>query len=115
MNAPSDITLYIAGPMTGLPQLNYPAFHQAAKQLRAAGYTVLNPAETERPCRNPTWEDWMRAAIALLIQADHVATLDGFEHSKGALLEIQIAHGLGMTWDPVQRHLHVATKMASTR
>lgn len=109
--APLGITLYIAGPMSGLKNLNYPAFHHAAKELRAAGYTVLNPAENPSPCRNPSWEDWMRAAIALLIKADHVATLDGFERSKGALVEIQLAHGLGMSYDPVQRHLDVAAKM----
>lgn len=108
-------TLYIAGPMTGLPQLNYPAFHKAARQLRASGYTVLNPAESPAPCRNPSWEEWMRVAIALLIQADHVATLDGWEHSRGAQVEVNLALGLGMSFDPVERHLHVAAKIAGTR
>lgn len=117
MNAPSElgITLYIAGPMTGHPNLNYPAFHQAAKQLRDAGYTVLNPAEGPRPTRNPTWEDWMRQAIGMLIQADHVATLDGWENSRGARIEVNLALDLGMAYDPVARHLHVATKMAGAR
>lgn len=37
--------IYDSGPMTGLPGLNFPAFDAAAKQLRAAGYDVVNPAE----------------------------------------------------------------------
>lgn len=113
MNAPSDITLYIAGPMTGLPQLNYPAFHAAARQLRAAGYTVLNPAEGERPCRNPTWEDWMRQAIGMLIRADHIATLPGWHESRGAVIEVNLASNLGMGRESVDRHLEAATTMAT--
>lgn len=37
--------VYIAGPMTGLPEYNFPAFHAAAKAWRDAGWEVLNPAE----------------------------------------------------------------------
>lgn len=37
--------LYIAGPMTGLPDLDFPAFHEAAAKLRAQGHEVINPAE----------------------------------------------------------------------
>jgi hypothetical protein len=40
-------TLYIAGPMTGIPDSNYPAFNQAEIELRAAGYDVLNPVASE--------------------------------------------------------------------
>lgn len=39
--------LYIAGPMSGLPQFNFPAFHAAAIALRAAGYAIISPAETD--------------------------------------------------------------------
>lgn len=41
-------TLYIAGPMSGLPDHNYPAFHDAASVLTKAGYSILNPAENEK-------------------------------------------------------------------
>jgi hypothetical protein len=37
--------IYLSGPMTGLPDLNFPAFHAEAARLRALGYDVINPAE----------------------------------------------------------------------
>ena len=37
--------IYLSGPMTGLPEFNYPAFHEAARRWRAIGWDVINPAE----------------------------------------------------------------------
>jgi hypothetical protein len=41
--------IYISGPMTGYPDLNFPAFHLAASVLRSEGFTVISPAEIELP------------------------------------------------------------------
>ncbi len=38
---------YIAGPMRGRPEYNYPAFHAAAEALRLVGWYVYNPAEMD--------------------------------------------------------------------
>ena len=40
--------LYLAGPMTGLPLWNFPAFATAAAALRADGHTVFSPAEHDK-------------------------------------------------------------------
>ena len=32
--------VYVAGPMTGLPDFNYPAFNAEAQRLRGLGYQV---------------------------------------------------------------------------
>lgn len=40
-------SIYIAGPMSGIADWNYPAFHGAAAMLREKGYTVYNPAEKD--------------------------------------------------------------------
>jgi hypothetical protein len=37
--------LYLSGPMSNLPDLNFPAFHSMAARLRAAGHQVVNPAQ----------------------------------------------------------------------
>ena len=37
--------IYISGKMTGVPDLNRPAFDAAAKRLREQGHFVINPAE----------------------------------------------------------------------
>jgi hypothetical protein len=36
---------YVAGPMTGIKDFNYPAFNAVAEDLRAQGYEVENPAD----------------------------------------------------------------------
>lgn len=86
---------YIAGPMTGLPDFNFPAFHEAAARLRARGDTVLNPAENpDPPCKS--WVGYMRMAIAQLVQCDAVFLLPGWRDSRGARLEVEIARQLGL-------------------
>jgi hypothetical protein len=88
--------------MTGLPDFNYPAFHAAAAALRDAGFVVENPAE------NPPGADWrgyMRLSLIQLAAADGLAVLDGWQLSRGAVLEVHIAHALQMPVHPVDRWL----------
>ncbi len=85
--------LYIAGPMTGYPEFNYPAFIAAAVNLRAAGFKVENPADN--PVQS-SWRDYMRCSLRQVSWVDGVATLPGWELSRGAVLEVHIAHSLGL-------------------
>ena len=85
--------IYVAGPMTNLPQMNFPAFHAAAAQLRAEGWHVENPAEINSD-PNAVWIDCMRADIARLATCDAIYMLPGWEWSKGASLEHHIARAL---------------------
>jgi len=41
------VKAYLAGPMSGIPEFNYPAFHAEAATLRAKGYAVFSPAEID--------------------------------------------------------------------
>jgi hypothetical protein len=88
--------IYIAGPMTGLPGLNFAAFHERAAELRALGHTVINPAEIN-PDHSMAWSDCMRKDIAALVTCDQIDLLGGWQQSKGATLEHHIAERLGLT------------------
>ena len=88
------LTAYVSGPMTGLPDLNFPAFHAAAKYLRFRGVEVVNPAEFgEEPGKS--WVDYMRKDIAALMRCNVIVMLPGWKKSKGAKLERFIARALG--------------------
>lgn len=99
-------TVYIAGPMSGHQDFNYHAFHYAAADLRAAGYKVLNPAENPKPNPTPSWQDWMRAALAQVIQADAIALLPGWQNSRGARVERTLGMDLGFDVRHVTDWLH---------
>ncbi len=87
--------IYVAGPMTGYKDLNFPAFHAAAGALRAQGHHVENPAEINAD-PNAQWLDCMRMDIARLVTCDAVYMLPGWEASRGARLEHSIAAGLSL-------------------
>jgi hypothetical protein len=87
--------IYLAGQMTGIPDFNYPAFHEAARRLRALGHEVLNPAENPAPSCG-TWQGYMRLALAQLVQCEAIALLPGWTESRGALIERKLAQILGM-------------------
>lgn len=88
--------VYLAGPMTGIEDNNYPAFHKAAADLRAKGYHVENPAEVKADPPPTTWDGWMRLALAQLITCDAIAMLPGWYESRGAKIEHRLALGLHM-------------------
>ena len=87
--------LYIAGKMSGLPDLGYPLFNAEATRLRALGYIVANPAENPAPpCGS--WEAYMRMAIAQLITCDTIVMLPGWDDSRGAKIKHRLAGDLGL-------------------
>lgn len=86
--------IYIAGPMTGYPELNYPAFASASAWLRSQGHEVVSPAEL-----NPIDTEYRAAMvndIQALITCDTIYMLKGWHDSKGAKLEWHIAKTLNM-------------------
>jgi hypothetical protein len=92
--------VYIAGPMTGLPDLNFPAFNVEAARLRAEGLTVINPAE-HGIVEGADWGDYLRHDIAGLVTCERIHLLPGWAKSKGANLEVLSALVLGIE---VTRH-----------
>jgi hypothetical protein len=91
---PADV-VYISGPMTGQPDCNRPLFNAVAERLQVkARCRVLNPAR--HPDGLGEWADYMRLALADLARATKVVVLPGWDKSRGARLENDIARRLGI-------------------
>lgn len=84
--------LYIAGPMSGIEEHNFPAFYLAEAQLREAGYRVVNPASVNQI--GTPWTDCLKKDLKKLLDCDGLALLPGWEHSRGATLEHDVAERL---------------------
>ena len=84
--------VYIAGKMTGLPDLGKEKFNDAAKMLRDEGHIVLNPAEL--PDGMPS-ERYLPLCLAMVNAADTVYALDNWKNSNGARIEVRYARYQG--------------------
>lgn len=87
------IKVYIAGPMSGLPNRNYEAFYKAEELLISKGYQVFNPARLNDP-HPGSREKALRNDYRALIECDAVALLPGWENSDGVGRELSIANDL---------------------
>jgi len=104
--------LYLAGPMTGLPEYNFPAFEMACKQLRANGLVINSPHEIahEEPDGRGSldYEVYIRAGLKMLLECTGIIMLPGWELSKGCFTELYVATALGLTiffYDPERQYL----------
>ena len=81
--------VYVAGPMTGKPLWNYPAFFGAAGLIeKEFGCEVLNPA---RQPHGLDYETYMTLAFQDLRQATVILLLNGWQTSPGARREFAFA------------------------
>lgn len=97
INTPTmEFTLYLAGPISNMPNDNREAFEAAADLLRSKGFKVINPHELHEGATDTSWKGFMQRDIPHLITADAVVTLSGWQLSKGASLEVDIATRLGI-------------------
>lgn len=113
--------IYLAGPMRGIPEFNFPAFHAAAAKLRAEGHEVFNPAEADNKefgvdvstgnntgCENEAAKRvgmtglelarncFLRDTNWICRHADAIALLPGWENSRGATAERALALAIGL-------------------
>jgi hypothetical protein len=88
--------IYLSGPITGREEKEYKAdFNNAELYLTGLGYDVINPT-SEVVIENGSWEDYMKRDLVLLLRCDYIYLLDGWEYSKGARLEYNIACDVGI-------------------
>lgn len=111
MNLPKYKVVYVAGPMTGLPQFNIPAFRRETARLRAAGYTVVSPEELDSDAirqealkstdgalalgakiGGETWGDILARDVRVIADTvDAICVLPDWHKSRGARLEVFVA------------------------
>lgn len=105
-------TVYIAGPMRGYPEFNFPAFDSATIKYRALGYEVISPAQHDREegldvtgCAGTEsladqgfdLREALMWDLTQVIHADRIVMLKGWEQSSGARAEYATAIALGKT------------------
>ncbi|MBQ6409741.1 DUF4406 domain-containing protein [Candidatus Saccharibacteria bacterium] len=90
-------TVYLSGPMTGLPDYNRAAFNMRAEAFKALGYTVLNPAEISvTHGTDKAYSFYLKRALRMMLSADVVYVFGSWYKSTGVRLELQVAGMLDM-------------------
>lgn len=102
---------YIAGPMSGIPRFNIPAFDEAAANLREAGFNIVSPAELDDPVtremaynspdgrslvgdhpNGESWGDFLSRDVKIVAdKVTGIIALPGWAVSRGARLEMMVA------------------------
>jgi nucleoside 2-deoxyribosyltransferase len=100
--------IYIAGPMSGYPEFNFPKFNWMQEYLEENGWKVFNPAKKEieknlDPEAAATGDAQKAIAAGFdfrecftwdtqkVIEADAIMMLEGWEQSPGARAEHAVA------------------------
>ena len=108
-------TIYLAGPMRGIKDFNFPAFYAQTDKLLSEGWVVFNPAERDdrvngKGVNKSDTGDLeeavqkgfsLREALAddtqfITLHATAICMLPGWETSKGAVAEKALAEALGL-------------------
>lgn len=108
MSIDKKLIWYTAGPMSGIPQFNYPLFLMVAKKMREQGFTIVSPAELDTPKMQAlamtskdgslasmekesgeTWGDMLARDVKLISdKVGGIVVLPGWDRSRGARLEV---------------------------
>lgn len=95
MQTPSQ-SVYLSGPMSGVPDFNHPEFNEIAERWRTSGWYVINPAEVLNGETHHSRPMYMRRDIENLLTVDAIAMLPGWRNSQGARFELLVAQELGL-------------------
>lgn len=95
--------IFISGPMTGLPDFNFPRFNLVAKQLEDASIDCINPVDVCKKYNKETvlsdpvkFQEMIDEQQRLERECDAILLLDGWHESKGVRLELKTALELDM-------------------
>lgn len=105
--------VYLSGPMTGVDDHGLAAFAAARATLRDRGYSVLCPSEVSSVQPNFAREDHLRRDFNFVLLADEVCVLPGWQHSKGAVIEVNLAIALSLPVWEFQSGLRIDGELAA--
>ena len=97
--------IYLAGPMTGIEDFNFPAFLKKGQELEDAGHTVFNPAKADLEEWGTLEEVKAKATYRVCLKKDLLWILDhaeaiyllkGWENSKGVAADLALSKALGL-------------------
>ena len=114
---------YLAGPMSGLPAYNHPAFRAYAAAIEAQGiYAVVNPADHGDDPNIP-YSSYIQRGLEALFPCQAIALMPYWEWSRGALTEAIVAKAMGkvvfavflaeeegIVWNTVRSHVFQSPK-----
>src|SRR5487761_2315786 len=100
----ASMRVYLAGPMSGIPNFNFPEFRRVTAQLRADNWNVVSPAELDDKADGAaaslsatgdmkdaakTWGTYLARDVKMIADdgIEGIIFLPGWEKSKGARLE----------------------------
>ena len=88
------MTVYISGPITGVHEYAK-AFQVAEDALVDYGHSVINPCKLPHN-HSHSWEDFMKEDLTALLKCDGIFMIAGWQESRGAKIEYELAMQLGM-------------------
>lgn len=97
--------VYLAGPMRGHDDHNWPAFDEAAQRLAEMGFDVVSPADLDRANGVRVDDEEMSSGmlrkclardIDALAGCDMIYLMPGWKTSRGAKAEVAFAKAIGM-------------------
>lgn len=98
---------YIAGPMHGIKDHNFPEFDRVRDMLKKWGHDVVSPADLTReqggplpddkaPPGSPKYKEFLRVDLHSMLRCDAIMLLDKWYESTGATLEAMVAQQTGL-------------------
>jgi len=92
-------SIYVSGPITNTAN-HVKEFKEAVEYLKQQGRKPLDPLQIkpsqEMLSQSAEWAYYMKAAIKMLMEADGIYMLDGWEGSRGARIEHLLAQELNI-------------------
>ena len=108
---PTAMKAYIAGPMSGIPQCNFPLFDYMTHILRNRDWEIISPAELDKPeiraeslaskdgsAHSGKWGEFLSRDVKMIADegVEAIFLLPGWQDSKGAKLEAFVGALLGL-------------------